>query len=233
MYARLRKLIPSDDSTERELLTVMGLALIDGVFPTLILSGVLSSFIGAVQTGLLVFGGSATAAVVFSRFGHNPRAETRTILNVGLILAVVGVIEALLAPTITSLLDMGRIRLFASLALIVLALDIVGVAPERLPSPSVVVLVGLLLSLEPGGSIAYKLNPELVGFTLVAIGSAVAFALVMLALRHHVGDVVDIRRLRIGGAVSIGLLSLVVIGLTPSVTPLAALGLAGLSSIKW
>ncbi|MFB6187647.1 MAG: hypothetical protein ABEI86_12380 [Halobacteriaceae archaeon] len=48
------------------LATVMILPLIDGIFPALILAGALDSAIGIIQVGLLVFGGSATVAVILT-----------------------------------------------------------------------------------------------------------------------------------------------------------------------
>jgi len=50
----------------RLLATVMALPLVDGIFPALILAGALASPLGIIEVGLLVFGGSATLAVVLA-----------------------------------------------------------------------------------------------------------------------------------------------------------------------
>ena len=50
----------------RLLATVMALPLVDGIFPALILAGAVTSAVGVLEVGLLVFGGSATLAVVLA-----------------------------------------------------------------------------------------------------------------------------------------------------------------------
>ena len=48
------------------LATVMALPLVDGIFAALVVAGVLASPVGVIETGILIFGGSATIAVILA-----------------------------------------------------------------------------------------------------------------------------------------------------------------------
>ncbi|MFW5920163.1 MAG: hypothetical protein ACOCSF_08275, partial [Halanaeroarchaeum sp.] len=61
----------------RLLATVMVLPLVDGIFPALVLAGALSSVTGIFEVGLLVFGGSATMAVILAEMDETPREQAR------------------------------------------------------------------------------------------------------------------------------------------------------------
>ena len=67
----------------RLLATVMSLPLVDGIFPALIIAGALSSPLGILETGLLIFGGSATVAVILAEMGGTRRAQIPSILLLG------------------------------------------------------------------------------------------------------------------------------------------------------
>ncbi|ELK55723.1 hypothetical protein D320_03011, partial [Haloferax sp. BAB-2207] len=59
----------------------MGLPLIDGIFPALIIAGAMTtaagdpSIAGILQTGLLIFGGSATVAVILAEMDGTRREQ--------------------------------------------------------------------------------------------------------------------------------------------------------------
>jgi len=87
----------------RLLATVMGLPLIDGIFPALIIAGALTttagdpSVTGILQTGLLIFGGSATVAVILAEMDGTRREQLTSILLLGALLVPVAVAEAAVA----------------------------------------------------------------------------------------------------------------------------------------
>jgi len=54
------------DGSTRLLALVMLLSLVDGIFAALVLAGALDSWVGVIEVRLLVFGGSATVAVVLA-----------------------------------------------------------------------------------------------------------------------------------------------------------------------
>src|SRR6056297_209295 len=90
----------------RLLATVMLLPLVDGIFAALVLAGALDTPAGIVQTGLLVFGGSATVAVILAEMEPDTNKQLRAVALVGIPLVAVAAAEAALAPTIRSALDL-------------------------------------------------------------------------------------------------------------------------------
>ena len=75
------------------LITVMGLPLVDGIFPALVLAGALKTPADIVQVGLLVFGGSATVAVILAEMDGTPREQARIVLAVGVVLIAVAAVD--------------------------------------------------------------------------------------------------------------------------------------------
>ena len=69
---RMERIVGGD---ARLLALVMMLPLVDGVFPALILAGALDDPLGAIQVGLLIFGGSATVAALGRRPSARPTAR--------------------------------------------------------------------------------------------------------------------------------------------------------------
>ncbi len=106
----------------------MGLPLIDGIFPVLVLAGALSTWMGVLEVGLLVFGGSATVAVVLAELEGGPRQQARSVLIIGAVLMPIALVEAALAPTVAGLVELGTLDRFAGL--VILAVAAQTAAPE-------------------------------------------------------------------------------------------------------
>ncbi|PSQ38113.1 hypothetical protein BRD13_07610 [Halobacteriales archaeon SW_5_70_135] len=212
------------------LTTVMVLPLVDGIFPALVLAGALDSVVGVLEVGLLVFGGSATLAVVLAEMDAPPRAAARAVLAVGAVIVVGAAVEAALAPTIRSVVDLVTFERFAALVVAAVAAKTASArVGEYLPRPAVIVGLGLVASVDPAGAtlevttdtglIARAAAAALVG-TLFALGAAV-FA---PRLRRNV----DIDRFRFGSAVALGLLTLSILGFSFRGAPLAVVFVTGL-----
>ncbi|MFW5924393.1 MAG: DUF5794 domain-containing protein, partial [archaeon] len=103
------------------LATVMLLPLADGIFAALVLSGALDTAVGIVQVGLLVFGGSATLAVIIAEMDRNMRQQAASVLIVGIPLIVIAVVEAAMAPAIASVLDIVIFERFAAVVIVAIA----------------------------------------------------------------------------------------------------------------
>jgi len=217
-------------STERQarsawstLATVMCLPLLDGVFPALVLAGALSDPAGLATVGLLVFGGSATVAVVLSELGGSRRHRVVTVLAVGAVVVPVAALEAAAAPTIRSLLRLSVLEPFAALVILAVAARTASASvSEWLPRPAVIVVVGLLASLDPSGaSLSLSTDPALVLRGAGAAGLGVLAALLVAVVAPRLRTVVDVDRFRFGSAVALGVLALSTVGLVPSDSPLA------------
>ena len=137
----------------RLLATVMCLPLVDGIFPALVLAGALSGVIGILEVGLLVFGGSATVAVILAELDGDRRENTRSVLAIGAVLIPLAALEAALAPTIAGLIDLAVFERFAALVILAVAARTASArVGEFLPRPGVIIGLGLLGSVDPAGA---------------------------------------------------------------------------------
>jgi hypothetical protein len=201
----------------------MFLPLVDGIFPALVLSGALDDPVGIVEVGLLIFGGSATVAVILAEMDGDRADHVRTVLTVGVALIAVAVLEAALAPTIRGLLDLTVFSRFAGLVILAVAAKTASARiGEILPRPAVIVGLGLVASLSPNGAaLVVRTDPGLMARAGAAAGVGVAFALAVAIAGPYLRNAVDIDRFRFGSAVALGILPLGIFGMIPGDAPIA------------
>ncbi|WP_435358428.1 DUF5794 domain-containing protein [Haloarchaeobius sp. DFWS5] len=216
------------------LATVMGLPLVDGIFPALVLAGALDGPLGILQVGLLVFGGSATVAVILAEMQGTQREIVLSVAAVGIGLVALAAVEAALAPTIESVLDIPTFEHAAALVILAVAAKTASARiGEYLPRPAVIVGLGLLLSLDLSNP-QLALTPDamlvLKATAAAAIGATFALAVALLAptLRRNV----DVDRFRFGSAVALGLLALSIWGLEVGSAPLAVVAVAAVFALE-
>lgn len=221
------------DSDASLLALVMGLPLIDGIFPALVLSGALDDPFSAIQVGLLIFGGSATVAVILAEMDGDPRTQMRVVLTVGIPLIVIAATQAAVAPAIESVLNLEIFKRFAALVVAAIAAKTASATVgEYLPSPGVIVGLGLVASLDPTGArLALLTDPWLVLNATIAAVVGVTFALVLAAFGPVLRTHVDVDRFRFGCALALGLLPLSLLGVAFGQAPLAVLVVAGLFAL--
>ena len=214
----------------RLLATVMLLPLADGIFAALVLAGELETWAGITQIGLLVFGGSATLAVILAEMDDDPWEQVTSVLVVGVPLILIAAVEAALAPTIATLVDVPTFERFAALVILAIAAKTASsTIGDYLPSPGIIIGLGFIASFQPGSfKFVPDYDPMLLFSAAAAGGVAVAFALAVVALRPYLRRVVDIDRFRFGSAVALGTLALSIFQLVPSQAPLVVFGVAGL-----
>ena len=208
----------------RLLATVMALPLIDGIFAALVLAGTVSTVLGMIEVGLLIFGGSATLAVVLAEMEGTRPEQIRKVLLVGALVVPVAALQAAAAPTIESVLEMRIFERFAALVILAIAAKTASAdIGEYLPSPGVIIGLGMIASFRPGGFEGIQLvtEPEYVLYGTGAAAVGVGFALAVAAFAPWLRGNVDIDRFRFGSAVALGVLPLTILGLIPSEAPLA------------
>ncbi|MDQ2051498.1 DUF5794 domain-containing protein [Natronolimnohabitans sp. A-GB9] len=217
----------------RLLALVMMLPLIDGVFPALILAGALDDPLGAIQVGLLIFGGSATVAVILAEMSGTPREQAAIVLLVGVPLILLAAVQAALAPAIESVLNIDIFERFAALVIAAIAAKTASATiGEYLPNPMVIIGLGLVASLDPSGAeLAVMDDPALVANATLAAAVGVAFALSIALGGPYLREYMDIDRFRFGSAVALGLLPLSLLGMAFGQAPLAALIVAGIFAL--
>ena len=222
----------------RLLATVMGLPLVDGIFPALIIAGAMTtasgdpSITGILQTGLLIFGGSATVAVILAEMDGTRREQLTSILLLGALLIPVAVAEAAVAETIETLLNFEVFHRFAGLVILAVAAKTASSkVGEYLPSPSIIIGLGLVASFEPSGAeLIVKPDTMRLLSAGAAAGTGVAFAGSVALLGPRLRGSVDIDLFRFGSSVALGMLALEVLGLMPTKAPVA-LGVLGVTAL--
>ncbi|WP_435182444.1 DUF5794 domain-containing protein [Halobellus sp. EA9] len=207
----------------RLLATVMALPLVDGIFPALIIAGTLNSPLGIVETGLLMFGGSATVAVILAEMDGSRREQVTSVLVLGAVLLPIAGLEALFAETLKTVLDFQVFHRFAGLVILAVAAKTASAkVGEYLPSPSVIIGLGLVASLNLGGaSLVVTPNLETVARAVAAAGVGVGFALAVALFAPRLRGAVDLDLFRFGSSVALGMLAIDVLGLLPTQAPVA------------
>ena len=112
----------------RLLATVMGLPLVDGIFPVLVLAGALTTWTGMLEVGLLVFGGSAMVAVVLAEMDGTPRQQAKAVLLIGAV--YLPGLKSVLETTAPGLAGWGLVLLF-SLLPVAVGMTVRALNPDR------------------------------------------------------------------------------------------------------
>jgi hypothetical protein len=201
----------------------MALPLIDGIFVALILAGTLDTAVGMLETGLLIFGGSATLAVILAEMDGSPREMVTSILLIGAVVVPLAALEAVFALTIESVLNMVIFERFAGLVILAIAAKTASSKiGELLPSPGIIIALGLIASLQPSGLVVDLLiDPELIARAAATAAIGVGFALLVALTAPQLRGNVDIDRFRFGSSVALGVLALPILGLLETDAPIA------------
>lgn len=214
------------------LATVMALPLVDGIFAALVVADALNSPLRIVETGLLIFGGSATAAVILAEMDGTPREHAKSVLAVGAIIVPLAAAEAAVAPIIANLVDLVIFERFAALVILAIAAKTASSqVGEWLPSPGAIIALGLVASLQvsdlsmvfqpdPG---AIQPDPTVMASAAASAGVGVAFALGVAVGGPRLRGRVDLDRFRFGSSVALGMLAVSVLGFAgvPTDQPIA------------
>jgi hypothetical protein len=160
------------------------------------------------------------------------REQITSILLLGAVLLPVAGVEALFAETLSTVLNFEVFQRFAGLVILAVAAKTASAkVGEYLPSPAVIIGLGLVASLELGGA-ALVVEPNLaaVGRAVAAAGVGVGFALAVAVFGPTLRGAVDLDRFRFGSSVALGMLAIDVLGLLPTQAPVA-LGVLGVTAL--
>lgn len=215
-------------SSTRLLAVVMCLPLVDGVFVAVVLGGALATVAGVLEVGLLIFAGSATIAVILAEMDAGPRRQARIVLGVGAIVIAGAALQAALAPTIASVLNMTVFERFAALVILAVAASTASSRlDEYLPGPAIIIVLGLIASISPSNaSLTLQTDPGLIVRATAAATVGVLAALLVAVGSPWLRNAVEIDRFRFGSAVALGVLALSIVGFIPANAPLALAVLA-------
>ncbi|MFC5367291.1 DUF5794 domain-containing protein [Salinirubrum litoreum] len=214
------------------LATVMALPLVDGIFPAMILAGAVATWTGVVEVGLLIFGGSATVAVILADMEGTRREQVTAVLTLGLFLIPLAAVEAALAPTLDQVIDTQLFHRFAGLVILSIAAKTASAEiGEYLPRPGIIIGLGLVAALQmPSSALVFEPEAMQVVRGAAAAGVGVGFALLVALLGPRLRGAVDLDLFRFGSAVALGVLALSVSGVWHPDAPVA-LGVMGVTAL--
>lgn len=222
-----------NDAT-RALLLAMGLPLVDGVFPALVLGGALDSIPGLLVVGGTIFGGPWMLTITFEEMaGDDRRTRILRVLKVAAIVVPAAGLEAVAAPTLASLLDMSVFHVFSALIILTVGASIANdVLAAKLVAPKYLLAAGAVASvtarlvapapIEP----TVIVNPLVIAQAMGAATIATTVALTGAALGPRVDDHLDDDAFRTGAGIALALVPLSIAGVLPSLSSLAVFALA-------
>lgn len=216
----------------RRLAIVVGLPLVDGVFITLVLAGVLDSLAGIALTGIVIFGGTAAAAVVLADCCGKAQPRLLAVAVLGAVIIPVAGIQAMLAPTLATWLDIALLERFAAIILVIIALDMLGLPiREYLPSPGPVVILALLVSLDPANGMVLAADYALLVNGAIAAGIGIAAVASWILVGERLRPILEPARIRVAGGLSLVTLAVALVTTLPPEIALIALGAGVLFAI--
>lgn len=210
-----RQLLEMYDEDTRRLITILTLPLIDGVFPTLLVSGAIATFTDILMVSLTIFAGAGALAVIYSST-ENVSEARKMVLKATPVLLLGAITVSLIAPVFEQMFSVNMMQTVAGLALLSIALNMYGVEKaSNFPVPAII-LTGLALSFR---------GPESLVFTLEYLGPAITTSVIAVSALYIASSIdhslLEIDTIKTGGATVIALIALSQLGVQmPSNTPL-------------
>lgn len=219
--------LPGFDQGTQQLVYILCLPLIDGVFASMLVSGAITTFSDIVAASLTLFSGAGALAVLYSN-SENVSEARRSVLRAAPVLVIGSVLVGLIAPIYAEVFKISLLKYATGLALLSIAADIadLGVA-EKIP-PHAVIITGMMLSLQTPASINLTVSylPEAGMTSLIALVSLYAAS----SLKRY--DL-NLRMVRIGGASALAIIATSMFSSVPSEPSLLVLGVSFAASMKY
>jgi hypothetical protein len=228
------------DTATRSLLLAMGLPLVDGVFPALVLGGALETIPGLFVVGGTIFGGPWMLTIIFDQMtGDSLQTRVRRILKVTAVVIPAAGLEAVAAPTIASLLDIGVFHVFSALIILTVGASIANdvlagvlVAPKYLLGTGLVASVSARVLSPAPITPAVVVDPVVVAQAMGAATIATTIGLAGAVLGPRIDDRLDNNAFEVGAGIALALVPLSIAGLLPSLSSLAVFALAVAFAVK-
>ncbi len=215
------------DQGTRKLIFILCLPLIDGVFPTLLVTGAVSTFSDILAIAITIFAGAGALAVLYSYSDSVRDAQRMVIQSAPLLLAGV-FLTALVAPIFEQLFYIERLRYAAGLALIIIGAQLAEVSLSESIPASAIIIAGMTVSVKNPSAFVINL-----GYVAPALATAIA-SLTLLYLATFLRNIeMSITRLQRGSAIVLFTVSLSMFGFNvPTELGLAIFGGAFIMSLQ-
>lgn len=162
------------DSSTRQLVTILCLPLIDGVFGTMLVSGSIRSVTDVVAVALTIFAGAGALAVIFSSTEDASEARI-TVLKATPLLVLGALLVSLVAPVYEQVVSIGMMQQVAGLALMIIAGKMLDLSYVRSVSVPAIVGTGLILSAQNPGSISLTYSYVVPGVSTALVASVALY----------------------------------------------------------
>jgi hypothetical protein len=227
------------DEPTRLLCLAMGLPLVDGVFASLVLSDALSAPSALIVTGCTVFGGPWMLTVVVGEMAGEPvRRRLARVVGVSALVIPAAGLEALVAPTVASLLHLGVFQAFSALIVLTVGAMIAnGNLAARLPAPRWLVVLGVITSVAANLLVGPAISPvitvdvALLGRAMTAAGLAAGLAVGAAVAGPTLDAWLDLEAFRTGSGLALALVPFSIAGILPGLASLAVFGLAAVFAL--
>lgn len=194
------------DEGSRQLLTVAGLPLVDGVFATLLISGSITGISSILSFALTIFAGAGSLAVLFSQSDSRKDAR-RMVYNVTPYLFSGALIVALLAPVFNEVFAVSMLQYVAGAALLLIALKLAEVEFADRVKTHWILVPGMILSFQGFSNFAFSLN-----YILPAVATIGAACMVLLAFSLLRDVKMNLALIRKGSALVLAVFSISMFG---------------------
>ncbi|MFB6245886.1 MAG: DUF5794 domain-containing protein [Candidatus Nanohaloarchaea archaeon] len=215
------------DEGTRQLITILCLPLVDGVFATLLASGALQSMTDYIMIALTIFSGAGSLAVLYSY--SETRAEAKKMVFRATPVLVAGaVLVGLVAPVYGELFRSTSLSYTAALVLLLIAGKLAELDLADGISTSTVLITGLVLSVKSPGAVQFS-----TGYVVSAAATALFASASLYAATYMTHLEMKIDYIQKGSALVLILISLSVAGLQiPSEAGLAVFAVSLIASMR-
>ncbi len=192
------------DEDTRNLVFILCLPFVDGIFATLLVSGAIQTFSDVIAIALTIFTGAGALSVLYSSADTKEEAK-EMVLGAAPFLITGAAVISLIAPVFEQILYVERMKYAAALALLTISLKMMEVdLADKLSVPAIV-LTGVVLSVKQpenlyltyeymaqgvltvsvslvGLYLASLLDPEFLDLSYIQKGGALVLAIISLSM---------------------------------------------------
>lgn len=212
------------DEGTRQLIYILCLPLIDGVFASMLVSGAMTTFSEVVATSLTIFSGAGALAVLYSHADSVSEARDM-VLKAAPFLILGAALVGVVAPIYAEMFNLSLLKYATGLTLLSIAAQIAKVEHAEKFPPHAIIFTGLALSIQAPSALALNASylPNALMTALLAVG--VLYAASSLSKYD-----LKMKYIRLGGAAALAVIGASIFVQLPSDASLLILGISFLAS---
>lgn len=220
-----RQLQAYDEGT-RQLVYILCLPLVDGVFASLLVSGAITTFSELMATSLTVFSGAGALAVLYSNSENASEAKSMVVKTAPFLIGGAFVV-GLVAPIYAEMFNLSLLKYATGLTLMAIAAQIVDLPYSDLVPPQAVILTGMVLSLKKPSAFRFGFSYLPEAIVTVSVSLLVLYAASCLSRLD-----LNMKYIRMGGASALTVLGLSIFVQVPSNSSLVLMAFSFLASLR-